>query len=72
MLEGQTMVHSRLLFVSVILLAAFCARMAGAEILTGVAGPMTDINAWFGEQFERGAEQIKPKVTNELERLRSF
>jgi hypothetical protein len=34
------MVHSRLLFVSVILLAAFCARMAGAEILIGVAGPM--------------------------------
>ena len=28
---------------------------AGAEILIGVAGPMTGTDAWFGEQMERGA-----------------
>jgi ABC-type branched-subunit amino acid transport system substrate-binding protein len=61
-----------LLFVSVILLAASCARMAGAEILIGVAGPMTGANAWFGEQFERGAEQIEPKATDELGRPGPF
>ena len=49
------MVRSRLLFVSVILLAAFLPRMAAAEILIGVAGPMTGKLAWFGEQMERGA-----------------
>jgi branched-chain amino acid transport system substrate-binding protein len=28
---------------------------ARAEVLIGVAGPMTGSQAWFGEQFERGA-----------------
>ena len=28
---------------------------AAAEVLIGVAGPMTGKNAWFGEQMERGA-----------------
>ena len=32
-----------------------CARVAGAEILIGMAGPMTGKDAWFGEQMERGA-----------------
>jgi branched-chain amino acid transport system substrate-binding protein len=41
--------------VSVILIAVFGARAAGAEIMIGVAGPMTGAQAWFGEQFERGA-----------------
>jgi branched-chain amino acid transport system substrate-binding protein len=48
------MVRSRLLFVSVISIAALCATTATAEILIGVAGPMTGANAWFGEQMERG------------------
>ncbi|MCE3250582.1 MAG: putative amino acid transporter, substrate-binding protein, partial [Geminicoccaceae bacterium] len=43
------------LAVAVVLAAAFCARIAGAEILIGVAGPMTGKDAWFGEQLERGA-----------------
>ena len=30
-------------------------RAAGAEILIGVAGPMTGKDAWFGEQMQRGA-----------------
>jgi branched-chain amino acid transport system substrate-binding protein len=50
------MVRSRLLFVSVISIAALCVTKAAADILIGVAGPMTGTNAWFGEQFQRGAE----------------
>jgi branched-chain amino acid transport system substrate-binding protein len=42
-------------FTVAIMLAALCARAAGAEILIGVAGPMTGAQSWFGEQFERGA-----------------
>ena len=30
-------------------------RAAEAEILIGVAGPMTGVYAWFGEQYQRGA-----------------
>jgi branched-chain amino acid transport system substrate-binding protein len=48
------MIRWRLLVVSVISTAALWATTAGAEILIGVAGPMTGANAWFGEQFERG------------------
>ena len=40
---------------SVISIAALCATTAAAEILIGVAGPMTGKDAWFGEQMERGA-----------------
>jgi branched-chain amino acid transport system substrate-binding protein len=49
-------VRGRLLMVGAVLAAALCARAAGAEILIGVAGPMTGKNAWFGAQMERGAE----------------
>jgi ABC-type branched-subunit amino acid transport system substrate-binding protein len=66
------MVRSRLLFVSVILVAAFFPRMAAAEVLIGVAGPITGWLAWFGEQMERGAEQLEPKAIDELDRLGSF
>ena len=51
------MVRSRLLFVSAILITALCATTAAAEILIGLAGPLTGKNAWFGEQLERGATQ---------------
>jgi branched-chain amino acid transport system substrate-binding protein len=51
------MVHRRLLVISAIFFAVLSARVAGAEILIGVAGPMTGKNAWFGAQMERGAEQ---------------
>ena len=49
------MVRRKLLIVSAISIAALCARSAEAEILIGVAGPMTGPMAWGGEQFERGA-----------------
>jgi branched-chain amino acid transport system substrate-binding protein len=49
------MVRRRLLGVVAVAVAALHVRMAGAEILIGVAGPMTGANAWFGEQMERGA-----------------
>src|SRR5918996_682649 len=36
------------------ILGALYATTAAAEILIGVAGPMTGKDAWFGEQMERG------------------
>ena len=48
------MVRSRLLCVGVISIAALCATTATAEILIGVAGPMTGKEAWYGAQVERG------------------
>jgi branched-chain amino acid transport system substrate-binding protein len=50
------MVGRRLLVATVILIAAFDARAGRAEVLIGVAGPMTGQNAWFGEQYQRGTE----------------
>jgi branched-chain amino acid transport system substrate-binding protein len=50
------MVRRRLFVASVILIATCCAASARAEILIGMAGPMTGKLAWFGEQLERGAE----------------
>ena len=50
------MVRRELLVVSAILSAALCVGSATANVLIGVAGPMTGKNAWFGEQIERGAE----------------
>jgi branched-chain amino acid transport system substrate-binding protein len=49
------MVRGRLLGIAIFAAAALRATNAGAEILIGVAGPMTGTNAWFGEQMERGA-----------------
>ena len=49
------MVHHRLLVIGAISTAMLCATLARAEVLIGVAGPMTGTNAWFGEQMERGA-----------------
>jgi hypothetical protein len=57
------MVRSR--FVSIISIAALCATTATAEILIGVAGPMTGKDAWYGEQ-------MRPKATDQLGRLGSF
>jgi branched-chain amino acid transport system substrate-binding protein len=56
MMEGQTLVRSRSVFVSVTLMAALCATTAAADILIGVAGPITGKDAWFGKQLQRGAE----------------
>jgi branched-chain amino acid transport system substrate-binding protein len=54
-LEDCVVICRWVVLVSVILIAVFGARAAGAEIMIGVAGPMTGAQAWFGEQFERGA-----------------
>jgi branched-chain amino acid transport system substrate-binding protein len=53
--EGSTVVRRGLLIVGVISIAMLCGTPARAEILIGVAGPMTGKNAWFSEQIERGA-----------------
>jgi branched-chain amino acid transport system substrate-binding protein len=49
------MVRSGLLVVGVIAAGALWARAADAEILIGVAGPMTGIYAWAGDRYQRGA-----------------
>jgi branched-chain amino acid transport system substrate-binding protein len=51
------MIRRGLLIVGAISIATVCAAIARAEILIGVAGPMTGKDAWFGEQMERGAAQ---------------
>jgi branched-chain amino acid transport system substrate-binding protein len=47
----------RRLVVTIVLLAAALGGPARADLLIGMAGPMTGNNAWFGEQMERGAAQ---------------
>ena len=49
------MMLRKLLVVSVIAIAALYAIAARAEVLIGVAGPMTGASAWFGVQMARGA-----------------
>jgi branched-chain amino acid transport system substrate-binding protein len=39
-----------------IMLAALLSGPARADVLIGVAGPMTGDRAWYGEQMQRGAE----------------
>jgi branched-chain amino acid transport system substrate-binding protein len=46
----------RLAALALVLLAATLGSPARADILIGVAGPMTGTLAWYGEQFERGAQ----------------
>ena len=45
----------RLIVVAIVMFAAALGGQARAEILIGVAGPLTGKEAWFGEQMERGA-----------------
>ena len=45
----------RLVAVAVVMFAAALGGPARADVLIGMAGPMTGKNAWFGEQMERGA-----------------
>ena len=42
--------------IAIVWAAAVWATTAVAEILIGVAGPMTGAYAWFGEQYQRGTE----------------
>ena len=46
----------RLITVAIVALAVALGCPAQAEILIGVAGPMTGELAWAGEQFQRGSE----------------
>ncbi len=46
----------RLAAVAVVMLAAALGGPARAEVLIGMAGPLTGKEAWFGEQNQRGAE----------------
>jgi branched-chain amino acid transport system substrate-binding protein len=50
------MIRRRLLIVSVILIAVVGARVPRAEVLIGMASPLTGKDAWFGEQLHRGVE----------------
>jgi ABC-type branched-subunit amino acid transport system substrate-binding protein len=54
MIEGRQVGRGRSLTVALILAASFWACAAEAEILIGMAGPLTGPNAWPGEQTERG------------------
>src|SRR5215475_8627715 len=47
----------RLVAVTIGLLAVALGHAARAEILVGVAAPLTGTNAWAGEQMQRGGEQ---------------
>jgi branched-chain amino acid transport system substrate-binding protein len=49
------MVRAALLIIATISAAALGATPVSAEVLIGVAGPMTGAYAWFGEQYQRGA-----------------
>jgi branched-chain amino acid transport system substrate-binding protein len=40
-----------------VMIAAALGAPAGADVMIGVAGPMTGKDAWIGEQFQRGAAQ---------------
>jgi branched-chain amino acid transport system substrate-binding protein len=46
----------RFIIVAIAILALALGYPARAEVLIGVAGPMTGTNAWFGEQMQRGSE----------------
>ena len=50
------MVCRRLLFASIIAVAALRAPAVEAEIRIAVAGPMSGAEAWFGEQFLHAAD----------------
>jgi branched-chain amino acid transport system substrate-binding protein len=50
------MIRRILLAVTFSSIAAFSGAAVQAEILIGIAGPMTGPNAWLGEQTQRGAE----------------
>ena len=45
----------RLIAVAIVMFAAALGVPARANVLIGMAGPLTGKNAWFGEQMERGA-----------------
>lgn len=46
----------RFVAAAIVAVAAVVTHPAQAEVLIGIAGPMTGKNAWYGEQMQRGAE----------------
>jgi branched-chain amino acid transport system substrate-binding protein len=46
----------RLVIAAMVMIAAGLGGSARADILIGLAAPITGKNAWFGEQLQRGAE----------------
>jgi branched-chain amino acid transport system substrate-binding protein len=50
------MVRWKLLIATVVTIAALGAAAARAEVVIGMAGPLTGKDAWFGEQLQRGSE----------------
>jgi branched-chain amino acid transport system substrate-binding protein len=52
----------RLVVVAVVVFAVALGWPARAEVLIGVAGPITGKNAWFGEQMARGAAQAVANI----------
>ena len=46
----------RLIAIAAVVSATALGWPARADVLIGLAGPMTGKEAWLGEQFERGAE----------------
>ena len=54
--KGGAMWTMRNLLVAAVVWAAASVTAAHAEIMVGVAGPMSGQYSWFGEQMERGAE----------------
>ena len=53
----------RLVALAVIMFAAALGGPARADVLIGMAGPMTGKNAWFGEQLQRAAGWPWPTST---------
>ena len=53
---GRGRVMRRFSAVAIVMFAAALGSPAEADILIGVAGPMTGDRAWYGEQMQRGAE----------------
>ena len=54
----------RLIAIAVVVSAAALGGPARAEVLIGLAGPMTGKEAWLGEQFQRGAARRWPWPTS--------
>jgi branched-chain amino acid transport system substrate-binding protein len=54
----------RFVAVVIVICAAAFGGHARAEVLIGLAGPITGKYAWFGEQMERGAAQAVADVNN--------
>jgi branched-chain amino acid transport system substrate-binding protein len=53
--EGSSVVRRGLLIVGVISIAMLCGTAVRADILIGLAGPITGKEGWYGAQLERGA-----------------